>query len=206
MNAAVNAMNNYHSNVMILQQCSSGVANGNAHVDAKQIKLCLQTCKDLHGTVEGMLDEVYLIRKYSRDIDSVYTWLMEEIKKLEEIENKCEMKIQDMQRKHTKQVVQRTALFGSASPKRREDSTEFTSAEKNPIFAEQDAYLDAITSDIGELKSLGGALHESLSAQNDILNNIDKKSDEASDKTKMASRRAGRLNQKKVCCGIQTNT
>mmetsp|Transcript_2659 Transcript_2659/g.4140 ORF Transcript_2659/g.4140 Transcript_2659/m.4140 type:complete len:459 (+) Transcript_2659:176-1552(+) len=206
VNAAVHAMNNYHCNVMILQQCCSGLAKQDTHCDTKQLKLCLQTCKDLHETAESVLDEVYLIKKYSRDIDDVYIWLIEEMKKLVEIERKCETKMREIQSKGDQEIFHRTALFGSPSCKVSEIPAKITSSEKNlKVFAEQDVYLDAITSDIGELKCLGGALHESLSAQNDILNSIDKKSDEVSDKTKMASRRAGRINQKKTFKAVKPN-
>jgi hypothetical protein len=66
------------------------------------------------------------------------------------------------------------------------------------VMGQQEVHLEAMSRHLGELGSLATNLNESMSRQSDTLETLDGKSDSMLFKSKMVTRRADRLLQKKV--------
>jgi len=72
------------------------------------------------------------------------------------------------------------------------------SRETSKLEQEQDAHLDVISMSLGELKSMGSSINESIEQQNSTMDFIQSQSESLSQQTRMLIRKADRLTKWKI--------
>jgi hypothetical protein len=178
--AAAQAIQNMQANLLVLEACET----------EEQRQMCIQVCDDMYTRAEqevsklhanGDSESLALVKRFLTDLSKLRGRL-----------KACKRKKQWTSGVASKSADTKTPAKATA-PNITNNNT-----KSGSIFAEQDEHLEFISQHLGELTDIAHSLHESFATQNQIVESLDGKSDEILDTSKMVTRRADRLIQKKV--------
>jgi hypothetical protein len=197
--SAVQSIRNYHANVTVLSQCET----------AEQKDTCVVICDSMYGAATSEVE-----RLQSTSKQALEAYMMELRKDLETLRRNqklvqnqiimpqpgLEMHTPTEDSVHDKQKEE---LFGrKPAPNQQQRSPVVAAAAAAPSKSiqeqHQDQHLEVIAASLGELGSIANSLREGLHNQNGILESLDGKSENVLETSKMVSRRADRLVQKKL--------
>jgi hypothetical protein len=171
--AAAQAIQNMQANLLVLEACETD----------EQRQMCVQVCDDMYTKAAQEVSKLHsngdetslaLVKRFLTDLSKLRGRLKAD-------------------KRNAKSKSGALAKEAALSP---------NVVEKNSVVAEQDEHLEFISQNLGELTNIAHSLHESFATQGRIVDSLDEKADEILDKSKMVTRRADRLIQKKVnsCC------
>ncbi|KAG7349152.1 SNARE domain anchored protein [Nitzschia inconspicua] len=184
---AAQAIQNYHANLQVLEDCETD----------EQIATCKLICDNMH---EHAVKEVETVRNESDVIDAVSKNFAARLQSDIETLRGRQLALQQMRR----------GLTGAGTPLEKVDKIKlFSDAKQNPnqgaaaspldqVKMQQEEHLDSMAKHLRELGSLAGHLNLSLATHSETLDSLDEKNDSLLFKTKMVTRRADRLIQKKA--------
>lgn len=173
---------NYHANVKVLEACET----------EEQKATCRMICENMYTAAQAAL--VKLANSHS-EVDAYTLQLGGDLESLRHRQTSSQQQLRGME-----QVVdasetaahQRSQLM----PQQQQQSTT-TAGETDAVLLQQEAHLDTIAQTLGELGSIAQTLQLSMAQQNETMNQLDTKSDNIMEKSRMVNRRTERLIQKK---------
>lgn len=176
---AAQAIQNMQANLLVLEACET----------EEQRQMCIQVCDDMYTKAA---QQVSKLNSNGDDVSlALVKRFLTDLSKLRGRLKACKRNVQSTPAVRSESTAS-TPVKEAAIPPKPET--------KDPVFAEQDEHLEFMSQNLGELTNIAHSLHESFATQGRIVDSIDEKSDEILDKSKMVTRRADRLIQKKVSC------
>jgi len=187
---AAQAIQNMQANLLVLEACETD----------EQREMCVQVCDDMYTKAAREVSKLH------SNGDEVSLKLVKRfLTDLSKLRGRLKACKRSMQNKIA--ATQSTTRSSAASTPAKKQAAPLSPLQnKDPVFAQQDEHLEFMSQNLGELTNIAHSLHESFATQSRIVDSLDEKSDEILDKSKMVTRRADRLIQKKVrwmrcgCC------
>ena len=179
---AAQAIQNMQANLLVLEACETD----------EQRKMCVQVCDDMYTRAakevsklhsNGDEESLALVKRFLTDLSKLRGRL-----------KACKRRMQTMA-----STTESTTSSAASTPAKKE-AAHSPLSHKDPVFAQQEEHLEFISQNLGELTDIAHSLHESFATQSKLVDSLDEKSDDILDKSKMVTRRADRLIQKKVSC------
>jgi len=181
------AVQNYHANVKVLEACETD----------EQKETCATICDTMLHAATKALDELkanypkleaYAFQ-FEKDVD--------QLRRRQKFSQEQTRKLGHIPASST-EGPNRAELFSSASS---EASTKTASAIQqeciDPRQQEQDQHLAIMAQSLGELGSIAQNLQQSMNQQGETIDSLDSMTDNITEKTRMVTRRADRLVQKR---------
>eukprot|EP00934_Nitzschia_sp_Nitz4_P000467 Nitzschia sp. Nitz4//scaffold62_size106224//97363//98712//NITZ4_004372-RA/size106224-processed-gene-0.61-mRNA-1//-1//CDS//3329555904//467//frame0 len=172
--AAAQALQNYHANLQVLETCETD----------EQRETCSIICVDMQQIAQGQV--MALHRAPPSDAGDFPARLARHLQILRDRQDRA------MGPTTSKADANRKELLSG-----RNSSPVTPSSPMDPIQQQQDTHLDAMSKHLRELGSLATNLNVSLAQQADIADSLDGKSDAMLYKSKLVTRRADQLTQKR---------
>ena len=175
---AAQAIQNLQANLMVLEACET----------EEQHNTCVQVCDKMYMKAAKEVSQLHangddtslgLVKRFLIDLSTLRGRL-----------KACKRRIAPS---HVK-----TLSTPSNTPVKKPGAPTQSNFAKDPVIAQQDEHLEFMSQNLGELSDIAHSLHESFANQSKLVDSLDEKTDEILDKTKMVTRRADRLIQKKV--------
>ena len=183
--AAAQAIQNMQANLLVLEACET----------EEQRQMCIQVCDDMYTRAaqevsklhsNGDAESLALVKRFLTDLSKL----------------RGKLKAYKRNKQLTSTVASKSLAASKSGSAKRADAPNNKNNNNgkltDSVFAEQDEHLEFISQNLGELTNIAHSLHESFAVQGEIVESLDEKSDEILDKSKMVTRRADRLIQKKV--------
>ena len=182
------AVQNYHANVKVLEACETD----------EQKETCKVICNSMFDTAERTLGELkkahpqleaYNIQ-FEKDLAVLRNrqkYSQERMRELETVPERPQERSDD---------PNRSELFGSRALNNGQKSPP-KQKMADPRQKEQDDHLAVMAQSLGELGSIAQNLHISMTQQNETIESLDTKADNITEKSRMVTRRADRITQKK---------
>jgi ElaB/YqjD/DUF883 family membrane-anchored ribosome-binding protein len=179
---AAQTVQNYHANVKVLEECET----------YEQKNTCQQICDNMYQAAQAEMAKLKShpqVEAYRLQFESDLELLQErQGKQLRSpmrsaTENSGNHK-EELLSNHKTTVMNLTASRPQPSP-------------CDIVRQRQDQHLDTISQSLGELGSIAQNLKQSFQQQNETIDKLDTKSDNILEKSKMVTRRADRIIQKK---------
>jgi hypothetical protein len=185
--SAAQAVQNYHANLQILEDCETD----------EQKETCKVICDNMYRMavkeIDGLKNEQQTMNAQSQKF---FNTIQEDIQTLRQ----RQLALQQLQRGLTPTGTtidkNKAKLFEGANQDVKDGDSKGTSP-LDRVAMQQEEHLDTMAKHLNELGSLAGHLNFSLAKHSDTLGALDEKNDSMLLKTKMVTRRADRLIQKK---------
>ena len=197
--AAAQQIQNYHANLQVLEECET----------EEQRATCKLICDNMYQRaskeVQALQQQLQRDTIENGDAKEFALHLYSDLNAL----RRCQLKIQRHARglsttlndSSASQNPEREELFQGATKKSVVEQQQQQSSPVNvdaSVDSQQEEHLDFMADHLDELGSLASNLNESLQRQFHTLDSLDEKSESMLFKSKMVTRRADRLVQKKV--------
>lgn len=189
---AAQAIQNYHANLQVLEDCETD----------EQIATCKLICDNMH---EQAVKEVQSIRSNNKsDVDAAGSknFAARLQSDMETLRGR-QLALQQMRRGLTGTEAfaaaankDKTNLLANA--KQQSDSAATAKSPLDQVAMQQDEHLDTMAKHLQELGSLAGHLNVTMAQHSDTLDSLDDKNESMLFKTKLVTRRADQLIQKKA--------
>ncbi|KAL3938189.1 MAG: hypothetical protein SGARI_001844, partial [Bacillariaceae sp.] len=188
--AAAQAVQNYHANLQVLEDCETN----------EQIATCKLICDNMHDMA---VKRAVSLTIDNRSSTTSTTRFAERLKSDIETLRQRQLALQQMRRGLSVAGVTvddtrstKTTLMKNAK-KIKNDKPETEKLPLDSVQKQQEDHLDTMAKHLDELGSLAGNLNTTLSSHGETLDSLDEKNESMLFKTKMVTRRADRLIQKK---------
>jgi hypothetical protein len=182
--AAVQALQNYHANVQVMEECETQ--------DQKETLLVI--CNSMFLTVTAKLDEMdskSTADAYVLEFRSHLALLRERQQKAMELKRPSPQKTRGT-------GDDRAELFAGTGAASRTTTPVLAAAmPENPHLQLQDAHLQVLSDNLGELGHIAKSLSQTVANQSETIDSLDSKAEHITEKSKMVTRRADRIIQKK---------
>jgi hypothetical protein len=177
--AAAQAVQNYNANLQVLETCET----------EEQKETCKLICDNMYQ--QANKEATALHQQELEDGGDFPSRLHKDLKILRVRQLKCQTPRSTPTNASTKS---KSSLF----ERKTEASAQSAQSYTDVVEGQQEEHLDAMSRHLEDLGSLATNLNESLYRQSDTLETLDGKSESTLFKSKMVTRRADRLIQKKV--------
>jgi len=188
---AAQAMNNFLCNIQMLNVCK----------DPDQFKNIIQICNHLQQLAAQEWDSLESQSFSNFKTSHLHKQLGDEFIRIHQYYNQ----IKNDKNNYIRKTQLGVPLSGTSisKPLPHPSTTPTTqlqhnSRETSKLEQEQDAHLDVISMSLGELKSMGSSINESIEQQNSTMDFIQSQSESLSQQTRMLIRKADRLTKWKV--------
>jgi hypothetical protein len=179
---AAQALQNYHANVQVMEECET--------LDQKETLLVI--CNSMFDSATAKLDEI----DSKSTADAYVLEFRSHLALLRERQQKAfALKRQSPQKTTRGTGEDRAELLSGTST-----TTSVAAAAKkpeNPHLQLQDAHLQVLSENLGELGHIARSLSQAVANQSDTIHSLDSKADHITETSKMVTRRADRMIQKK---------
>ncbi|CAJ1943084.1 unnamed protein product [Cylindrotheca closterium] len=177
--SAAQAIQNYHCNVDVLEECETD----------EQRETCKVICNNMHTLAHKELKQLLLKEGGDKDSRQFASKLKDDLTILRSRQESAQSLRASPKSASQNTTSQRDKLFSSASQASHET--------KSPIEEVQDEHLDSMARHLDELGSLATNLNASLAYHADTLETLDDKMESNLVKSNAVTRRTDRLIQKK---------
>ena len=196
--AAAQAIQNYNANLKVLTTCEND----------EQEETCQLICENMYQIAKKEVEKLFEGSAVEAEDNQAFVMRLQKdlgnLRSKQEIKRRLLVRQRNEQQQEAKYDTNRQQLnLGKGSDKDKSSNpVEVTDPSRCPktqaILQQQDAHLDFMAQHLDELGSIALNLNEATEKQGAIIDNLDTKSDNVLDKSRMVTRRADRLIQKKV--------
>lgn len=172
--AVAQAIQNYHANVKVLETCET----------EEQRETLLLICQSMYDSAKTQIENL------EKSNASVEGYLVEFKSHLTILHEKEQSVIRSVKQEKICTDSNRAELMGDA----RNSST---LSSTNIHLQLQEEHLDMITKSLGEIGSISNTLASAIGQQTQTIDSLDGKAESITEKSKMVTRRADRIIQKK---------
>ena len=210
--AAAQAIKNYHANVSVLEDCETE--------DQKQTLILI--CNDMFQTAEKQLKTI----AKNKQFEAYALQLTTDLESIRKRQLTSQTQVRGLVDRVTCQAVsaapsaledttaatekQKEELFGrkpassvtaTTKPKTPTKAAASPPTADDPLQQQQDEHLEVIAASLGELNTIADSLNTGLGQQQAVMDQLDTKSENVLETSKMVSRRADRLATSKSWSG-----
>eukprot|EP00536_Pseudo-nitzschia_multiseries_P007743 jgi/Psemu1/296693/fgenesh1_pm.184_\ len=196
--SAVQAVQNYHLNLQVLEQCENDEQTGT----------CRVICDDMHRQARIRITEVLAASNNNNnnnnnnndndndnqrsEVEYFAITLLEEAQKLRQ----RQLILQQRHKTKPPGDVGSQLLFDTSNPKYARTIYPLSTTDK--VVVQQEEHLSSMAKHLQELGSLAGNLNTALEQQSEVLDSLDAKSDTLHFKTNAMNRRTDRFQRDKT--------
>jgi hypothetical protein len=196
--AAAQAVQNYNANLQVLETCET----------QEQKDTCKLICDNMYQQANKEVTAVLQQQQELQQQQDFPLRLQKDLKTLRVYQLKSETPSPRSTPPPTPNNAATTTTTNDKSRLFQGKSSESSSSSFAPsptdiVEGQQEEHLDFMSRHLEELGSLANNLNESMSRQSETLETLDGKSESMLFKSKMVTRRADRIIQKKVCTAIR---
>ena len=189
--AAAQAVQNYDANLQVLETCDT----------EEQKETCKLICDNMYQQASKEVTALHQQQELQEGGGDFPSRLQKDLKTL---------RVYQLKSQTPQSTPTTTAITTNGTSSLFQGKSESSLVQRSPIITDvvegqQEEHLDAMSRQLGELGSLATNLNESMSRQSDTLETLDGKSESMLFKSKMVTRRADRIIQKKVCCFVASS-
>lgn len=195
--AAAQAVQNYHANLKVLNTCETD----------EQLETCQIICYKMYDVAHKEIEKVQSELEVDEQTEDDHKFLrriksdLDSLRSRQDIKRRLQQRRQREKQQETDYQEKREALNLPENADRQDPRlAQFpnASAEQQTILQQQNEHLDGVSEQLDELGNLAISLGEITDRHGHIVESLDNKSDSILEKTRMVTRRADRLIQKKV--------